>query len=336
MTTSRSLETIYDCLTKLHGYTYFRPQEGPLKERLAQAILDAADEDVCEELSEAQYDLEVSIGSQDAEGELSLSIALDRPGVVCRSQLAVTLLSDAELDDLAHYLKPAEEPSELVDNAPAGKTIVRKAVEEHDHHEKEAAAARLKVSTEWLKSVVPCTDYSYEEIDGKKYIREYYWSKDLIERLFKIKCNKTTPEDLQYVAKECCEGDLEWAKDLIARLKSPNRPEPAPREQAQKGQGKLSAGSQLKGPLPKAPHGKHAPHKHPSHVPAAVKPSEQAMQPKSGAVTGGNSGAEAESAGGAGGTRERSRRSRHRKHFRHRKEGGAKPENHGEQKQPPK
>jgi hypothetical protein len=336
MTTSRSLETIYDCLTKLHGYTYFRPQEGPLKERLAQAVLDAADEDLCEELSEARYGLEVSIGSQDADGELSLSITVDRPGVACSAQLAVGVLSDAELDDLALYLKPAEEPSPVADSAPTGKTIVRKAVEEHDHHEKVAAAARLKVSPEWLKSVIPCTDYSYEEIEGKKYIREYYWSKDMIERLFKIKCNKTTPEDLQYVAKECCEGDLEWAKDLIARLKSPNRPEPAPREQSQKGQGKLSPGSQLKGPLPKGSHGKHAPNKQGAQVQAAVKASEQATPSKPGADMGGTAGADAENAGAAAGARERSRRSRHRKHFRHRKEGGAKPENHGEQKQPPK
>jgi len=78
-------------------------------------------------------------------------------------------------------------------------------------------------------------------VDGKKIIREYYWSKELIERLFKIKSTKTTPEDLQYVAAECCEGDLEWARDLIARLKSPNRAEPAPREQPQKNQGRPPA-----------------------------------------------------------------------------------------------
>jgi len=90
------------------------------------------------------------------------------------------------------------------------------------------------VTPQWLKSVVPCTDYSYDEIDGKKYIRDYFWSKELIENLFRIKGTKTTPEDLQYVAKECCEGDLDWARDLIARLKSPNRVEQG--REGQKGQ----------------------------------------------------------------------------------------------------
>jgi hypothetical protein len=146
-------------------------------------------------------------------------------------------LSDDALEDLDGYLSRLVEATVPVEVEVSGKTVVRK-VNESDHHEKGPASARLKVSPEWLKSVIPCTDYSYEEIEGKKYIREYYWSKELIERLLRIKSAKTTPEDLQYVASECCEGDLDWAKDLIARLKSPNRPEPMPKEQPQRNQGR--------------------------------------------------------------------------------------------------
>ncbi|HJV66134.1 MAG TPA: hypothetical protein VJ550_10405 [Geomonas sp.] len=330
MTTLISLETIFESLTKLHGYTYFRPQEGPLKARLIQAVLDTVDEDLCEELAEGEFDLEVSIGSQEGEGDPSLSFSVDRPGVVHRSQLPLRDLAEAELEDLARYLEPAEAPVPAAEAGGAGKTIVRKPAGEDEHHEKEAAAARLRVTPEWLKSVIPCTDYSYEEIDGKKYIREYYWSKELIERLFKIKCNKTTPEDLQYVAKECCDGDLDWAKDLIARLKSPNRPEPAPREQPQKGQGKLPQGSQLKAALSKVSHGKH---NKPAMASNAAKSGEQAGQPGHGSDRSAAAGAE-QGAGPGAGTRERSRRSRHRKHFRNRKDGAK--HDSGEQKQPPK
>lgn len=249
--TSKHLETITDYLAKLHGYAYFRPQVGALKERLTQVVLDAATQEVAEELSEGTFDLELSIGCQEGESEISVSFKVDHPGVVQSGQIAVNLLADDELEDLARYLAPLAEAAPP-DETAAGKTIVRKKHEEGEHHEKDSAAARLKVTPEWLKSVIPCTDYSYEEIDGKKYIREYYWSKDLIERLFKIKCTKTTPEDLQYVAKECCEGDMDWARDLIARLKSPNRPEPVAKEQPQRNQGRTApARGQMKAAPPK-------------------------------------------------------------------------------------
>lgn len=233
--TSKQLETITDHLDKLHGYAYFRPQPGPLMERLTQAVLDAVEGELAEQLSEGAFDLEVSIGRQEDESETMVSFSVDYPGVVHSSQLAVSVLADDALEDLTGYLAGLAEAAPAETEAD-GKTLVRKKIIEGDHHEKGPASTRLKVSPEWLKSVVPCTDYSYDEIDGKKFIREYFWSKELIERLFKIKCTKTTPEDLEYVAKECCEGDQDWARDLIARLKSPNRPEPVAKEQSQKPQ----------------------------------------------------------------------------------------------------
>ena len=222
--TSKHLERITLHLAGLHGFAYFRPQAGPLMERLTQAVLDAVDGELAEQLSERELDLEVSIGRQEDDSEIMASFSVDHHGVVHSSQIALSELPEEALEDLAGYLSGLAETAPA-ETAAAGKVVVRKNMEA-DHHEKGSASARLKVSPEWLKSVVPCTDYSYDEIEGKKYIREYYWSKELIERLFKIKCTKTTPEDLQYVAKECCEGDQDWARDLIARLKSPNRPEP--------------------------------------------------------------------------------------------------------------
>lgn len=235
--TSKNLETISDLLSRLHGHAYFRPEGGPLMESLTQAVLDAVDGELAEELSEGDFDIEVSIGRQEGESEPTLDLSVDRPGVVHTSQMALSQLADAALEDLAGYLTRMAEAATPVETTGADGNLVRKKPE-GEHHEKEAASTRLKVSPEWLKSVVPCTDYSYDEIDGKKFIREYYWSKDLIERLFRIKSTKTTPEDQQFVAEECCEGDQEWARDLIARLKSPNRPEAAPRDQSQKNQGR--------------------------------------------------------------------------------------------------
>jgi hypothetical protein len=163
---------------------------------------------------------------------------MEQLGVEYTAKIAAALLADDALQDLEGYLTRLCEEATPAKSSETGKSLQQRSKHGADHHEKVAASTRLKVSPEWLKRVVPCTEYDYEEIDGKKYIREYYWAKPLIERLFKIKSTKTTPEDLQFVAKECCEGDMEWARDLIARLKSPNRPEPSPKEQSQKAQGR--------------------------------------------------------------------------------------------------
>ncbi|QXE91902.1 hypothetical protein KP001_05030 [Geomonas subterranea] len=231
--TSEHLQKISDRLARLHGHAYFRVEEGALKECLTGIILDAVEGDLAEQLASGAFDLEVSVGIQEGDSEATVDFRVDRPGVVYRADALVSRLSVPGLEDLARYLEHLANQAEVapvVEEKGGAGNIVRKS-QDHDHHEKEAAAARLKVTPQWLKSVVPCTDYSYDEIDGKKYIREYYWSRELIERLFKIKTSKTTPEDLQYVAKECCDGDAEWARELIARLKSPNRPEPQQKEQ---------------------------------------------------------------------------------------------------------
>jgi hypothetical protein len=318
----KHLETITGYLAKLHGYAYFRPEEGPLAVRLRNEVLDAMEGEQAEELAEIPFDLEVSIGQQEGEGELAVTFSVDHPVITYSSQLNLQLFADDELLDLAGYLMPLAEKAATVEDESAGGTVVRRSPEENGHHLIDSASTRLKVTPEWLKSVIPCTDYSYEEIDGKKYIREYFWSRELIERLAKIRATKTTPEDVQYVAQECCEGDMDWAKDLIGRLKSPNRPEPAPREQSQKGAGR---GQQIKGASQKQlqqkvgqPKGGQG-NRHPQGKPQ--------QQPQPGAVKAAAGGA-AQEKGAAGNAPqqpagERSRRSRHRR-FRDRKDSGAK------------
>lgn len=237
--TSINLDKVSELLSTLHGHAYFRPKEGPLFRSLSERVLDEAEGELAEELARG-FDLEVSVGRHEGAGGAMVSFSVDGPDELYDGEIALNELPDDALEDLAGYLARQAEEAMPPEPAVAGKNVVRRRPE-GDHHQKDAASARLKVSPEWLKSVIPCTDYSYDEIDGKKYIRDYFWSKELIERLFKIKCTKITPEDLQYVADECCEGDMDWARDLIARLKSPNRPEPAAKEQ-QKNQGRPGQG----------------------------------------------------------------------------------------------
>jgi hypothetical protein len=316
--TSKPLETIIDHIANKPGFAYFRPEPGPLRERLTRLALDSLPPEQAQPLSQRPLEIEVSVGRQEGDAEATLEFRVDDPQFGRPAPVALELLSEAELADLAAYLPPRTEQSSAPVAAPDGELATQQ--DGTGHHLQASAAARLKVSPEWLKSVVPCTDYSYEEIDGKKYIREYFWSRELIERLFRIKSSKTTPEDLQYVAKECCDGDLDWAKDLIARLKSPNRPEAA-REQ-QKGHGKSAQvkaspkAGPVKPPQGQGKQGAPKPQQHGKPAPAAAA-----------GVAGANGGAAATGgAAGAEGEKPRSR-SRHRKPFRHHgKDGSRKPE----------
>ena len=249
--TSKYPGIIANLLEQLHGHGYFRPESGPLKARLTEAVIALLECDVVEQFSEQPIDLEVSIGRQEGDDEVTLGIGVDIPGLTHSSELPLRALAEDALEDLAGYLARLVESSAPVVSEEETKVLLRKKLET-DSHEQGPASARLKVTPQWLKSVIPCTDYTYDEIDGKKIIREYYWSKELIERLFKIKCTKTTPDDLQYVAVECCDGDLEWARDLIARLKSPNRGEAPPKDQSQKNPAKPAGRTPAKGPA-KAP-----------------------------------------------------------------------------------
>jgi len=226
---------ITDLLQQLHGHGYFRPQPGPLRERLLQAVAASLKGEGDGRLADPGLDLEVSIGRPDSDEQVALGVKVNFAGTPQAAELPLTELSSAALEDLAEYLgRLVEELAAQPKAAPVLPAAGAKL--EGDYHEQAAAAARLKVTPQWLKSVVPCTEYTYDEIDGKKYIRDYYWSKELIERLVRIRSAKTTPEDVEFVASECCEGDQEWARDLIARLKSPNRGEQPAREQGQKAQ----------------------------------------------------------------------------------------------------
>ena len=84
------------------------------------------------------------------------------------------------------------------------------------------ASQKLGCSLNVLKSKIPCTDYTYLEIDGIKEIKEYFWSKELIDRLCHIKLNGVNTEDVKYIAEECCYGDYKWAQEILASLGRPN------------------------------------------------------------------------------------------------------------------
>src|SRR5690348_9684476 len=138
MTTSTNLETVTQCLAKLHGYTYFRPQDGALKARLSRAVLDQAEDDLRASLSHVNFAFEASIGPKEGESDYAIIVKVDHPGVSFSCQIELSELTDAELEDLARYLaQPVAEEPAAAENPSAHRAVVKRAGggEEDDHHE---------------------------------------------------------------------------------------------------------------------------------------------------------------------------------------------------------
>ena len=207
-----------ELLKKLRADVAFRPDAGVFRSKLLERAIDNADEKSAELFSAHNCDIQVSISSRTIEeGVIRFVVDSDLGEQSLECDLSV--LNDGETRDLTEQLSRliAEQSPPETHGAP--KTIIRKNVNGMlDTHQ---AAQKLGCSQIFLKSKIPCTDYTYREVDGKKEIIEYYWSMNLIERLCQIKLNGAKTEDVKYIAEECCEGDCKWAEEILVSLVCP-------------------------------------------------------------------------------------------------------------------
>lgn len=207
-----------ELLKKLGTDVTFRPDSGAFRSKLVETVIDAADEGCAELFSERNCDIMVSISSRTIdEGVIRFVVDSDRGEQSLECDLSV--LNDREISDLTGQLSRLilEQSSPETHGAP--KVIIRKNdTGMLDIHQ---AAQKLGCSQIILKSKIPCTDYSWHEVNGKKEIKEYYWSKNLIDRLCHIKMNGVKTEDVKYIAEECCDGDYKWAEEILVSLGRP-------------------------------------------------------------------------------------------------------------------
>lgn len=205
-----------ELLKNLDAAVTFRPEEGPLRVALAAKALADADAERVELFSAENCDIKVTVTRHtQEEGFLRFLVVSDLGEQSLQCELAG--LNDLERADLREQLSHhASEHRPAV--AGGAKVIVRKA-STSGMYTHQQASDRLSFSREFLKSRIPCSDYSYDEIDGKKVLREFYWAQSLIDRLQKIKQAGAKPDDVKYVAAECCFGDTAWAEELLASLR---------------------------------------------------------------------------------------------------------------------
>ena len=196
----------------------FRPEEGPFRAALVAKVLTTADEEQVELFSTENCDIQVTVTGQTlVEGFIRFLVISDLGEQSLKCTLA-GLTEPERVDFRGQLASHAAEHRPVV--AGGAKVIVRKA-SSAGMFTQQQAVERLGCSGEFLKNRIPCSDYSYDEIDGKKYLREYYWSQDLIERIQQVKANGAKPEDIKHIAVECCFGDSNWAEELLASLRPP-------------------------------------------------------------------------------------------------------------------
>jgi len=206
-----------ELLKNLVAAVTFRPEEGPLRAALEAKALAEADEERADLFSAENSDIKVTVSRHtQEEGFFRFLVVSDlgEQSLVCE----LSELNVPEKADLREQLSRQTTEQRPVASVGGAKVIVRKA-SASGMYTQQQAADKLCCSREFLKSRIPCTDYSYDEIDGKKELREYYWAQSLIDRLQKIKQAGAKPDDISFIAAECCYGDTSWAEDLLASLR---------------------------------------------------------------------------------------------------------------------
>ena len=204
-----------ELLKNLTSELTFRPENGVFRSKLAEMVIADASEEAVELFSERSCDIQVTVSRQTIEeGTIRFLVVSD-----LGEQILACDFSDMDHDELSDFDEQitrqlALHPESL--SSGPSEVIVRKDFNGMlDIHQ---AAQKLGCTQKLLKSKVPCTDYSYTEIDGKKEIQEYFWSQELIGRLCDLKLNGTKAEDVKFIADECCHGDAKWAEDLIRSI----------------------------------------------------------------------------------------------------------------------
>jgi hypothetical protein len=201
----------------------FRPDYGVFRARLAELLIADESEDFADQFSESSSDILVGFsGSCIEEGLIRFQMYSDLGE---RShEFRLSQLTGAELDDLQAQLANHDGSQPAPSVEPDAKNVVRRKSEINllNMFNIDEAAQQLNMSKQLLKSRIPCSDYSYVEVEGKVEIKEYYWSKELVNRLSEIIAKGANAADVSFFAVECCHGDLEWAKDVLGMLGQKN------------------------------------------------------------------------------------------------------------------
>lgn len=203
-------------LHSLQGELFFFVEDGPLKHKLIEGYLE-------EEESEGDildFELDAALRIKPEEGSAISEIEgrLEAGDFLYQRLFAIEDFAADEIAELLKHLKshcsapakPKAQPTRNILRKKQGSGLLGIS----------AAAATLCLCQRDLKALIPCSEVRIAEKDGDKVIEEYYWEQDLIDRFANLETahkqgREANREDVTCVAEWCCDGDRQWARDLI-------------------------------------------------------------------------------------------------------------------------
>lgn len=213
-------ENVVAQLEQLGGHASFRLEEGHLRSGLQEAVFEELDADTVESLSQQEYDIFVNMDAT-VGTEIVIDCRVECDGAEYLSEISLSGLSGRLLHELSDRLLRLLEARKPAGSGVYGEVVIRRRPDS-DRYDIYQATRMLQVSAEWLKSVIPCTEYHYDQVGGRKVIREYFWSRELIEKLCKLRESRPRHDDETYIARTCCEGDTAWAREILRSLSRSN------------------------------------------------------------------------------------------------------------------
>lgn len=206
---------LLDRLRTLDRDVFCYLNDGPLKNALLESYLDEADahSDIME------FDLDASLLIKDSANASTITLRLE-----CDELLYQKTLSPADLDgeqntellELLSIHYPTQKPT----NTSPSRNIIRKKQGDKLLNIAQASKA-LSLSQRQIKTMIPCSEIRIVDKNSCKSIEEYYWDTLLIQRFILLREKQQqrcrySDDDINYIAKNCCEGDVKWARDTIA------------------------------------------------------------------------------------------------------------------------
>lgn len=206
-------------LDRLQEEAFFFVEDGPLKHRLIERYLE--EDEALGDILDFELDASLRIERQMGAADAAIEGRLEAGDFVYQTLLAVVDLDSEAIAELTAYLKPPCEPPSKPQARP-GRNILRKKTGGGLLGIAQAATA-LGLCPRDLKALIPCSEVGIAEEDGEKTIEAYYWAKDLIDRLAALAVAQqqgrtASREDVTCIAAWCCDGDRQWAQELIAEF----------------------------------------------------------------------------------------------------------------------
>lgn len=207
---------LLDRLRTLDQELFCYLNDGPLKDALLERYLDEAGchSDIME------FDLDASLLIKvSSKTPTPITLRLECSEFFYQTTLTPTEL-DAEQSNELRQLLDLHWPDESVATTAPSKNIIRKKQGDNLLNIGQASKA-LCLSQRQIKAMIPCSEIRIVDNDSSKSIEGYYWDTQLVERFVLLREQQQqgcryTAEDINYIAENCCEQDVKWARDTIA------------------------------------------------------------------------------------------------------------------------